>query len=73
MSTSRYVIVPILYLLLGVVLYVHLGTSLPVPYAIVGDEAFPLRMNLLRPYPGRNIPGTYIGIGQPTCINLVLM
>ena len=27
------------------------------PFAIVGDEAFPLRENMLRPYPGRNLPG----------------
>ena len=34
------------------------GTSAPqLPYVIVGDEAFPLRNYLLRPYPGRNLPG----------------
>ena len=34
------------------------GTSSPdVPYVIVGDEAFPLRNYLLRPFPGRNLPG----------------
>ena len=27
-------------------------THLELPYAIVGDEAFPLRTNMLRPYPG---------------------
>ena len=30
------------------------GTVLP--YVIVGDEAFPLLKNLLRPYPGENLP-----------------
>ena len=33
------------------------GTTQPLlPHVIVGDEAFPLRKNLLRPYPGRNLP-----------------
>lgn len=34
-----------------------IGTSQPLPYVIVGDEAFPLRENMMRPYPGRNLPG----------------
>ena len=33
------------------------GTSQPdVPYVIIGDAAFPLKINLIRPYPGRNLP-----------------
>ena len=36
------------------------GTMQPsLPYVIIGDEAFPLRNNLLRPYPGRNLPGMF--------------
>ena len=31
------------------------GASCPVPYVLVGDEAFPLKPNLMRPYPGRNL------------------
>lgn len=29
----------------------------PLPYVFVGDEAFPLRRNLLRPYPGHDVEG----------------
>ena len=31
------------------------GATQPAPYVIVGDEAFPLKTNMLRPYPGRNL------------------
>jgi len=27
------------------------------PYVMVGDEAFPLKKYLMRPYPGRYLPG----------------
>ena len=29
------------------------------PYAMVGDEAFPLQNYLLRPLPGCNLPGNH--------------
>ena len=32
-------------------------TQCELPYIIVGDEAFPLRTNMLRPYPGRYLTG----------------
>lgn len=33
------------------------GTTQPdLPYIIVGDEAFPLKPYMMRPYPGRNLP-----------------
>lgn len=32
------------------------GTNRRVPYCIVGDAAFPLRPNLMRPYPGKFLP-----------------
>ena len=33
------------------------SVSPKLPYVVVGDEVFPLRGNMLRPYPGRNLPG----------------
>ena len=30
-------------------------TQSPLPFVFVGDEAFPLKMNMLRPYPGKNL------------------
>lgn len=32
------------------------GTTVKMPCVIVGDEAFPLMENLMRPYPGRHLP-----------------
>ncbi|KAJ8025522.1 Protein ALP1-like [Holothuria leucospilota] len=32
------------------------GTDVEVPYVFVGDEAFPLKKYLMRPYPGRDLP-----------------
>lgn len=35
------------------------GTVNPVPYFIVGDEAFPLKPNLMRPYPSAQVRGDF--------------
>lgn len=32
------------------------GSNIPMPCCFVADEAFPLRRNLMRPYPGKNQP-----------------
>jgi hypothetical protein len=33
------------------------GTNIEAPFLIVGDEAFPLKAHLMRPYPGRQSSG----------------
>lgn len=33
------------------------GSAEPLPHVIVGDKAFPLRRNIMRPYPGSQING----------------
>ena len=39
------------------------GSSSPhLPFVIVGDEAFPLRQYMLRPYPGKNLSGMMLQI-----------
>ena len=30
-------------------------TASPLPYVLIGDQAFPLKTNMLRPYPGKNL------------------
>ena len=38
-----------------------LGTTQPnIPFVMVGDEAFPLKSYMMRPYPGKNIPGKIV-------------
>ena len=35
------------------------STAPDLPFVLVGDKAFPLKNYMLRPYPGRNLPGIY--------------
>ena len=36
------------------------GSTQPdIPFVMVGDEAFPLKSYMMRPYPGKNLPGIY--------------
>lgn len=32
------------------------GSGIQSPYVLVGDDAFPLKMNLMKPYPGMDLP-----------------
>lgn len=49
------------------------GTRSPnLPYVIVGDEAFPLRTNMLRPYPGRNLPGNSL-VSDLIVLNFIII
>ena len=39
--------------------FLFTGTTGPnLPFVVVGDEEFPLRTNMLCPFPGRNLPDT---------------
>ena len=45
------------------------GTTEPLPFVIVGDEVFPLRTHMLRPYPGKNLPGMLMFVWfLPFCV-----
>ena len=35
------------------------GSMHNLPFVLLGDEAFPLKMNMMRPYPGRNLGGNF--------------
>ena len=35
------------------------GTTVSSRYCFIGDEAFPLRENLQRPFPGKGLPESY--------------
>ena len=35
-------------------------TQVDVPFVIVGYEAFPLKNYMMRPYPGKNLPGIIV-------------
>lgn len=47
------------------------GTTQELPYVVVGDEAFPLRVNMLQPFPGRNLPGIHQIMNILVCIECV--
>ena len=43
--------------LITVIFFLTGDSNLVLPYAIVGDEAFPLHDYMLRPFAGQNLPG----------------
>lgn len=57
------------------------STNIKVPYTFIGDEAFPLLVNILRPYPGKQLVNnikkkylitSFLGQGAQLKILLVL-
>lgn len=47
------------------------GATQTLPYVIVADKAFPLKENILRPYPGRNVPGLHFTFYELNFTNIL--